>query len=93
MKRYKSIIKENGVQLKEAGWSDSDLSRFFFSKEYDDYKHGDPKKAVSQLYSLTIDYLNDVEKNLELAGTFLASAIKDEVWKMIEKNFKRIKIK
>jgi len=92
MKRYKSIIKENGVQLKEAGWSDSDLSRFF-SKEYDDYKHGNPKKAASQLYSLTIDYLNDVEKNLELAGTFLAPVIKDEVWKMIEKNFKRIKIK
>jgi hypothetical protein len=93
MKRYKSVISKNEIKLNESKWSDANLSRFFFSGEYDNYQHGNPKKAAQQIYDLTVNYLDNIEKNLELAGSFLAPAIKDELEKMLKKNFSRIKIK
>jgi len=84
MEQYKRKFEENWVDF-------SGLEKHF--KIYTDYEYGNPIEASKKIIEDMNKYLDEVSKNLNLAGNFLAPAMKDFLLKNLIKNIKDIRIK
>ena len=85
MKRYK--------KLNEKYVDEGSLSTFYFSDRYKDYEYGNPRDAAKNIWDETTKYLDEIEKNLKLAGEFLAPAMKQATLKTLMYNIKNLKTK
>lgn len=90
MKRYKRKFEEK-YSLKESYKDFGNLSNYYFKDDYKDYEYGDPAKASKDIWEDTVGYLKKLEINLNIAGEFLAPAIKNATIKTLIENIKRIK--
>lgn len=85
MKRYKSKFEE--------GYKDfGKLSQWYSGNEYDNYDYGNPKEAAKNIWADTLEYLKNIEKNLDLAGDSLAPGIKVALLKTLKGNIEAIKV-
>mgnify|MGYP007016050349 CR=1 FL=1 len=88
MKRYQPQFKK----LKESNFKDfGNLSRFAFDDDYKNYEYGKPSVAAENIWKDVNEFLNNLNKNLDLAGEFLSPGIKEATLKTIIENIKRMK--